>query len=147
MERELRKCLPEDGFGNVDPKRSRMMKGNKSVDTKPEMVVRKTLHRLGYRFRLHRRDLPGKPDIVLPRYRAAVFVHGCFWHRHSCRDGRQMPTTRRLFWRKKFQRNRERDREVRRKLQNLGWNVLIVWECETRQVERLERLLRAFLSK
>ena len=146
MERALRKLLPPDGFGKLDPKRSRMMRGNKGTGTKPEMVVRRAVHRLGYRFRLHRTDLPGKPDLMLRRYHAVIFVHGCFWHRHNCKDGRKLPTTRPAFWRKKFQRNRERDRNARRELRRLGWSVLVVWECETREANELARILLEFLG-
>ena len=99
-------------------------------DTKPEILVRSLLHRMGYRFRLHRTDLPGRPDIVLPKHKTVVFVHGCFWHRHrNCRLA-YTPKTRTEFWDTKFTRNVERDLEVRRELRKLGWNVIVVWECE-----------------
>lgn len=114
-------------------------------DTRPELRVRSALHRLGYRFRLNRRDLPGKPDIVLPRHQTVIFVHGCFWHRHpGCRFA-YTPKSRVEFWQTKFQRNVERHREVEEELQTLGWRVLVVWECETevddRLLERLAELL------
>lgn len=100
-------------------------------DTRPELRVRSALHRLGYRFRLNRRDLPGKPDIVLPRYQTVIFVHGCFWHRHpGCRFA-YTPKSRVEFWQAKFQRNVERHREVEEELTTLGWRVLVIWECET----------------
>ncbi len=111
--------------------RSRMMSGIKGKNTKPELIVRRALHRAGYRFRLHRKDLPGKPDIVLPRYRIAIFVHGCFWHRHDCKYFK-WPKTRPEFWREKINRNVERDREKITLLEKMRWKVRIVWECETR---------------
>lgn len=99
-------------------------------DTKPEKVVRSMLHRMGYRFRLHRRDLPGKPDIVLPKYRTVVFVHGCFWHRHKGCKYAYEPKTRKRFWQQKFDENVARDRAARRALCRLGWTSIVVWECE-----------------
>jgi DNA mismatch endonuclease, patch repair protein len=100
------------------------------ADTKPELVVRSALHRMGYRFTLHRRDLPGKPDIVLPRHRAVIFVHGCFWHRHASCERASMPKTNPAYWRAKFHRNVERDERVRARLIQEGWKVIVVWECE-----------------
>jgi len=105
-------------------------------DTKPEMIVRQALHARGYRFRLHRRDLPGRPDIVLPKWRTAIFVHGCFWHRHDCRYFR-MPATRTLFWQEKLARNVERDRVALTALGRYGWRTLTIWECAIRGKERL----------
>ena len=113
--------------------RSRMMSGIRGKDTKPEILVRKALHAAGYRFRLHRKDLPGKPDIVLPRYRTVVFVHGCFWHGHKCKHFK-WPKTREDFWREKIMRNMERDREAVAALEKLGWTVKVVWECEVHQL-------------
>lgn len=122
-------------------KRSWLMSRIRGSDTHPELVVRSTLHGMGYRFRLHRKNLPGKPDIVLPKLKTVVLVHGCFWHRHEgCRFAYQ-PGSRQEFWQKKFARNVERDKEVRKKLQFLGWRVLVVWECQTRSVETLSRCL------
>lgn len=113
--------------------RSRMMAGIRGRDTKPELTVRKALHGAGYRFRLHRRDLPGTPDIVLPKHRVCIFVHGCFWHRHlGCRFATS-PATRVEFWSTKFQSNVARDAEAQRRLIELGWRVLIVWECGIKQ--------------
>jgi len=115
-----------------DEARRKMMAGFRSKDTKPEMLVRRTLHRLGYRFRLHRRDLPGKPDIVLPRHRLAILVHGCFWHQHQgCRDAR-MPRTQQDYWTAKFRRNLERDQDTAVALTALGWQVAVIWECDAR---------------
>ena len=111
--------------------RSRMMSGIRGRDTKPEVLVRSLLHRRGFRFRLHVRLLPGKPDIVLPRYGAVVFVHGCFWHGHGCRLFK-WPGTRPDFWREKIGRNRNNDDKARDALLSSGWRVAIVWECALR---------------
>lgn len=125
--------------------RSANMARIRSTDTGPEIVVRKSLHRLGYRFRLHRRDLPGRPDLVLPRFRTAVFVHGCYWHRHEgCRLA-TTPKTNQSFWLRKFENNRARDRRVEKQLRDLQWNVVVIWECEASKPERLEALLRQWL--
>lgn len=133
----------------VDPEtRSRMMSGIRGKDTRPEMMVRKGLHRLGFRFRLHNRNLPGKPDLVLPKRAAVVFVHGCYWHRHQgCRYA-TTPSTRPEFWQAKFQGNVERDRRNQRELMKAGWRVFIVWECALRSdlVDALERLAKALLD-
>ncbi|MDE0306166.1 MAG: very short patch repair endonuclease [Albidovulum sp.] len=121
--------------------RSKIMRGVKSVDTKPEMLVRRAMHRLGYRFRIHRKDLPGKPDIVLPRHNLVVFVHGCFWHQHSgCKDGR-MPSSNTEFWEQKFSANRARDAIHTAALMELGWRVEVIWECQTLDPGRLSARL------
>ena len=113
----------------VDPQtRSRMMSGIRGKNTRPELVIRQGLHAMGFRFRLHAPSVPGKPDVVLPKYRAVVFVHGCFWHGHSCHLFK-MPSTRPEFWNTKIARNQERDREVREALREAGWRQLVVWEC------------------
>lgn len=104
-------------------------------DTKPELIVRSLVHQMGFRFRLHRKDLPGKPDLVLPRHNKIIFVHGCFWHMHRCRYGRVIPATNTEFWQTKRQGNVERDRRQRRKLKNDGWSVLTVWECWTKDIQ------------
>ena len=111
--------------------RSRMMSGIRGRDTGPERLIRSALHRLGFRFRLHAKSVPGRPDLVLPRYGAAVFVHGCFWHGHDCSLFR-LPGTRRQFWRAKIRRNAERDAEVALQLEQLGWRHLTIWECAFR---------------
>lgn len=124
-----------------DVARRRMMAGFRSKDTKPEMIVRRALHALGYRFRLHRRDLPGKPDIVLPKHRAAILVHGCFWHQHEgCREAR-MPRTRQDYWTEKFRRNLQQDEATEAALRELGWNVHVIWECEACRPELTDRLI------
>ena len=127
--------------------RSWNMSRIRSGDTQPELAVRSMLHRLGYRFRLNRKDLPGSPDIVLSRYRAVVFVHGCFWHRHtSCRFA-YTPKSRADFWLAKFEGNVARDLKVRKELILLGWNVLVVWECEIHDTAKLSRRLTRQLRK
>ena len=110
--------------------RSRMMSGIRSKDTKPEIMVRRHLHAAGLRFRLHDRKLPGRPDLVFPRHRAVVFVHGCFWHQHPSCGLAVMPKQNRLFWREKLQGNRYRDEQRVDQLHKLGWRVYILWECE-----------------
>jgi DNA mismatch endonuclease (patch repair protein) len=129
--------------------RTANMRAIKSRDTKPEIIVRRLAHSLGYRFRLHRKDLPGKPDLVFVARRKAIFVHGCFWHQHPddrCLDGR-LPRTRLEYWQPKLTRNQERDAEAVRKLENLGWDVLIIWECETKDLHELETRLKGFLER
>ena len=114
--------------------------------TKPEMRVRRAAHRLGYRFRLHRSDLPGTPDLVFPRLRKVVFVHGCFWHQHpGCRLARQ-PKSRLNYWLPKFARNRQRDVQSSAMLAALGWSVLVIWECQIPDELAATELLRPFLS-
>lgn len=120
--------------------RSRMMSGIRGGNTKPELVVRKYLHAHGLRYRIAPKDLPGKPDIVLPKYRAVVFVHGCFWHRHDgCRYA-ATPATNPDFWQRKFDANVARDKLVREQLANLGWRTIVIWECEL-TTERLQTLV------
>lgn len=128
-------------------RRSWNMAQIRGKDTRPERIVRSILHRLGARFRLHRRDLPGNPDIVLPRYGLVVFVHGCFWHRHPDCKYAYTPKSRVEFWTSKFAQNVKRDRQVRPELETLGWKVIVVWECETRHVETLADRLTTVLSE
>jgi DNA mismatch endonuclease, patch repair protein len=111
--------------------RSRMMAGIRSTNTRPELTIRKALHAAGFRYRLHSRDVPGKPDMAFARYRAAVFVNGCFWHGHDCPLFR-LPDTRREFWSAKIERNRQRDAKVRQQLETAGWRSMTVWECAIR---------------
>jgi DNA mismatch endonuclease, patch repair protein len=127
--------------------RIRNMAAIKGANTKPEMRVRSLLHSLGYRFRLHRKNLPGKPDIVLPKYRAAVFVHGCFWHCHDCRYGKVLPATRAEFWAAKRAGNVLRDRRKQEELEGAGWRVETIWECETRDGGKLRSLLEEMLRR
>lgn len=128
------------------PTRSRVMRAVKGKDTKPEQAVRSLLHSLGYRFRLHRRDLPGSPDIVFPGRKAAIFVHGCFWHGHTCSRGSRMPKANADYWVGKLARNQARDATTRAALEALGWRVLTVWECEIRDAAMLADRLREFLD-
>ena len=112
-------------------------------DTQPEMIVRKMVHALGYRYRLHVRSLPGCPDLVFPSRQKVIFVHGCFWHRHNCKYGKVRPATRKAFWQKKLEGNKERDKKNRRKLRKQGWEILTIWECQTRKPENLiERIVK-----
>jgi DNA mismatch endonuclease (patch repair protein) len=127
-------------------RRSWLMSRIRGSNTKPEVAVRSLLHRLGYRFRLHRRDLPGTPDIVLPGRGAVVFVHGCFWHGHACKRTK-MPKTRIYYWVEKIEGNRRRDARKRRKLRMLGWKVVIVWECELKHPERLAEKLQKSIGE
>lgn len=125
--------------------RSRNMAAIRGKDTAPELAVRRILHAMGLRFRLHRKDLPGCPDIVLPRHRTVVFVHGCFWHRHEGCRYTTTPKTRQEFWMAKFDSNVFRDRRYQAELNLLGWRVLVVWECELRNPESLhQRIVEAF---
>jgi len=129
-------------------KRSWNMSRIKGKDTKPEIIVRSILHKNGFRFRLNRKDLPGKPDIVLPKYQTVILVHGCFWHRHPRCKFAYNPKSRVKFWQNKFSENVERDKNVRKKLRRMGWKVIVVWECELRNMEKLKNvLLKKLLSK
>jgi DNA mismatch endonuclease (patch repair protein) len=112
--------------------RSRMMAGIRAKNTSPELLIRRSLHRLGFRFRLHDKRLPGKPDLLLPKYRAVIFVHGCFWHGHEC-PVFKWPTTRAEFWRSKIERNRENDGCHIKALREMGWRVCVIWECSVRK--------------
>lgn len=126
--------------------RSWNMSRIRGSNTAPERTVRSVLHRMGYRFRLHRRELPGSPDIVLPKYETVIFVHGCFWHRHrKCRFA-YTPKSRVEFWQRKFDENVKRDQRVYRQLRRMGWRVVVVWECQTtdpiRLAKRVDRVLQ-----
>lgn len=131
----------------VSPKvRSKIMSHIRSKNTKPEILVRKWLHAHGFRFRIHRKDLLGCPDVVLPKYRIVIFVHGCFWHQHEGCINATIPETRREWWLAKFKRTKERDKEAIEKLQKLGWQVLIIWECQVKTDEykkNIEKLIGA----
>jgi len=121
--------------------RSWNMSRIKGKDTKPELIVRSHLHKMGFRFRLHRKDLPGKPDIVLPKYRTVIFVHGCFWHRHKSCKYSYNPKSRKKFWREKFEGNVERDKRNRKELSSLDWRSVVVWECQTNHSGKLQKLI------
>jgi DNA mismatch endonuclease (patch repair protein) len=137
----------QKAMDSVSPeKRSWVMAQVKGRDTRPEKVVRSLLHSMGYRFRLQRKDLPGKPDIVLPKYRTVIFVHGCFWHRHDCPNGIRLPKSKLDFWLPKLEGNKERDLREQAALAALGWRVLIVWECMLYDKEALQEILYHFLE-
>jgi DNA mismatch endonuclease Vsr len=127
--------------------RSARMALIKSKDTKPELTVRRILHGLGYRFRLHARDLPGRPDIYFGKRKKAIFVHGCFWHNHEGCDIGHLPKSRSMYWEAKFASNRERDERNKKALNKAGWKVTTIWECELGNQERLARKLERFLGK
>ncbi|MGH9474141.1 MAG: very short patch repair endonuclease [Terriglobales bacterium] len=127
--------------------RSRIMRAVKSRDTAPELVVRRLAHGMGYRFRLHRRELPGTPDLVFPCRRTVLFVNGCFWHGHNCRRGRRRPKRNAAYWRRKIGRNRGRDRAAAASLRGAGWRVGIVWECELAALSAVRRRLRKLLGR
>ncbi len=126
-------------------KRSWNMSRIRSKDTKPEIIIRSLLHRMCFRFRLHRKDLPGKPDIVLPKYKVVIFVHGCFWHRHTGCPRAHIPKTNIAYWEEKFRKNKRRDCDYQRKLKKLDWKVLVVWECQTKDSNQLAQKLKRFL--
>lgn len=129
----------------VDPVRSKIMRAVGRTDTRPELAVRRLLHGLGLRFRLHRSDLPGTPDIVLPRFRTGIFVHGCFWHRHEGCSKATTPKTRVDFWRLKFEQNLRRDQKNEERLAAQGWTAITIWECETEKPDELRtKLARIF---
>lgn len=126
--------------------RSVLMSSIRGKDTKPELTVRRIAHALGYRFRVHRRDLPGNPDVVFPRLRKIVFVHGCYWHRHASCQYAYVPKSNTAFWKQKFDANVARDKHSVAELEKISWEVLIIWECETRDEGKLACRLAAFLK-
>ena len=126
--------------------RRRNMAAIKQKDTKPELCVRRLVHRQGYRYRLHVKGLPGRPDLVFQRRQKVLFVHGCFWHMHDCRYGAVQPKTNADFWKKKLEANVVRDQRDVASLQAAGWKVLVVWECETKDVSQLQFRLKRFLG-
>jgi len=121
------------------------MSAIRSKNMKPEMVVRQLVHGMGYRYRLHRKGLPGKPDLVFGRRNAVIFVHGCFWHQHDCQDGHR-PKSNTSYWDEKLRRNVERDARVQSELEEMGWRVLVVWECQTKRSTELKDRLKKFLG-
>jgi DNA mismatch endonuclease (patch repair protein) len=130
----------------VSPERSRNMSAVRSKNTSPELLVRKALHRRGLRFRLHRKDLPGTPDITLPKLKLVIFVHGCFWHQHPQCKRATVPTTNQIFWQDKFRSNFARDETARAALELNGWRVAVIWECETKSVEKMNMVLDQILA-
>ncbi len=119
----------------------------KSGDTKPELAVRSILRKTGYRFRLHDKTLPGKPDVVLPRLKKIIFVHGCFWHNHKNCNRAELPQTNRLFWKQKIMGNAARDKAVKQKLHRMGWRELTVWQCQTKNLSKLKKRLSLFIKE
>lgn len=131
---------------NLTPeRRSRLMSRVRGKDTKPEMIVRRLVHRLGYRFRLHRRDLPGSPDMVFPNRKKVILVHGCYWHRHDCKKA-TTPKSNTEFWQKKFDDNVMRDNKNLRDLAERGWGTMVVWQCEAEKLDTLAERLTDFLE-
>ena len=122
------------------------MRRIRKTDTKPELVVRRLVHGMGYRYRLHRRNLPGTPDLVFPARRKVIFVHGCFWHQHDCALGRKRPAANPDYWHPKLARNVARDAENRERLARAGWNVLVIWECEAKDATALAGRIRTYLE-
>ena len=137
---------PGTSFPGVPPAIRARMARIKKRDTKPELLVRRCAHRLGYRFRLHRTDLPGTPDIVFPGLRKVILVNGCFWHQHTCALGRKKPRTRLEYWGPKLARNIARDQLIQAELERQAWAVLVIWECQTRDETSLSIRLRTFLG-
>ena len=133
--------MQKEGFHMISSARSKNMSAIKSKNTKPEIEVRKLLHSMGFRFRLHRKDLPGSPDIFLPKFKTVIFVHGCFWHRHENCKYSSTPKTRVQFWEKKFNSNILRDLENQKKIKDIGLRSIIVWECELKNKIELEKKL------
>ena len=134
---------------NMSPeRRSEVMARIGGKNTKPELLVRRVLHSMGYRFRLHRKDLPGKPDIVLPKYRTVIFVHGCFWHGcEKCDRGMRKPKTNAEFWLQKIEGNCRRDSDSQKRLKDLGWRVVVLWQCETANIEAVRERLGRELAR
>ena len=144
----VRSSCHDGRVDNLSPEeRSRQMRLIRSRDTKPELFIRRLVHGLGYRYRLHRRDLPGTPDLVFPSKRKVIFVHGCFWHGHSCRLGARVPKSRQDYWTNKIFHNVERDRTAVERLQLMGWGPLVIWECQRQNKDELTAILIQFLEK
>ena len=144
--KELNESKDTDVFS--PEKRSEVMSKIRSKDSRPELLVRSMLHRLGYRFRLHRKDLPGKPDVVLPKYRTVIFIHGCFWHQHEgCPHG-HLPRSNLKYWGPKLRRNKERDVKNQAKLKKLGWNTIVIWECQVNKnlIEVIQEVQKMLLT-
>lgn len=127
-------------------RRSANMRAIRSKNTGPEMTVRRLVYSLGYRYRLHRKDLPGKPDLVFASRRKVIFLHGCFWHGHDCKRGSRIPKTNIEYWEKKLTRNKSRDAEHKTVLEEQGWSVFVIWECQTKDEAALKNLLKSFLE-
>ncbi|AQQ72103.1 Very short patch repair protein [Limihaloglobus sulfuriphilus] len=127
--------------------RSKCMSANKNSNTKPEMLVRRLVFSLGYRYRLHNRKLPGCPDLVFAGHKKVIFVNGCYWHRHNCKKGKSTPQTRQEFWETKFKRTAERDKENIKLLEKKGWKVLVIWECQIKKdIKKVQEKIVKFLG-
>ncbi|WP_175223148.1 MULTISPECIES: very short patch repair endonuclease [Burkholderia] len=135
----------ENDYANVAPATRRRMQAVRGYDTAPEIQVRRMLHAMGHRFRLHRKDLPGSPDVVLPRHRKIVLVHGCFWHGHEGCKRAKLPSNNAASWRAKIENNRSRDQRNVAALLDLGWDVLVIWECELKEPAEVTQRLREFI--
>lgn len=135
-------------FPDVSEATRKSMRANKGKDTKPEMIVRRLVHSMGYRYRLHRKDLPGKPDLVFGQRKRAIFVHGCFWHQHSALDckGARIPGSRVDYWKPKLEGNMARDKRNAEALSALGWKILTIWECELKDIVKTALMVEAFLG-
>ena len=127
-------------------KRSWIMSRVKGENTSPELIIRSLVHKLGYRFRLYRKELPGKPDLVFPFRKKVIFINGCFWHGHKCRRGKRKPKTNRIYWSEKIKRNIQRDRVHVKELKKMGWRSLTIWECQIRNIENLKSTINSFLE-
>ena len=121
------------------------MSHNKGKDTKPEIVVRKLISSMGYRYRLHRKDLPGRPDVVFSSRKKVIFINGCYWHRHKCKKGCSTPKTKHSFWQSKFSKTIKRDKTNYQELSHLGWRVLVIWECQLKDIENVKKKIVKFL--
>ncbi|MGE0679408.1 MAG: very short patch repair endonuclease [Candidatus Binatia bacterium] len=142
------KASPRQSTDPFSPaQRSWIMSRVQSRNTKPELLVRSLVHHLGYRFRLYRRELPGAPDLVFPARSKVIFVHGCFWHGHPCKRGARMPKANAAYWCEKIARNKKRDQRHRRQLRQLGWSILVLWECQLRDRQKLVSRLSRFLEQ
>lgn len=131
---------------NVDQNRSRIMRAVKGRNTAPEMIVRRLVHSMGYRYRLHRKDLPGKPDLTFQSRHKVIFVHGCFWHGHNCKRGARIPKTNQDYWETKISRNKERDQQHDEDLRHQGWHVMVIWECQLNEPQTVTEQIINFLS-
>jgi DNA mismatch endonuclease (patch repair protein) len=138
--------MPHHNFASTPAERSELMRQIRSRNTKPELLVRSITHRMGYRFRLHDKGLPGKPDLVFPGRKKVIFVNGCFWHRHQCPVGQKIPRSNEDYWIPKLKRNRERDEIILLNLKELGWTTLVLWECELKNIDIIKSKIKQFLD-
>ena len=127
--------------------RSRIMRAIKDKNTKPEIIVRGLAHGMGYRYRLYRSDLPGKPDLTFPGLHKVIFINGCFWHGHACKRGKRIPKRNQKYWMQKISKNKNRDKTVRKELNRLGWQTMTIWECKLNDIQTVSQLLNEFLAR